>query len=1552
MAGSAPKLQLDVTLNLAAFRKDLGKVAQAAAAYYYPVNLLINKKNFEAQLKVLSKIKPVINIEDSQLIGARARIATLNKSLATLRRATATPIEIKIKYTEVGKPPSGATAQIGKAVSGGIKAEQALQGLSYKQAQAARQMMVAASIPVGALGKNRSMEAYMKSLTEGMKNAGEESIAGLAQGLKDGKSAVGQAAKNVGESGLRALKDFWGIASPSRVFKQIGEFAVDGLEIGFLNGLKDFKNKSVDEVRKITALLRLEFAKVQNLSGMGGPSMGNLRRQLVGQRAYTSPIGPQPLGSRTPWAAGSAGQFGSSGYEPRMVSRLYTGTPQFPTDLPLAVGGASAMGQKIAGPYPWMNTSSGALGGYIRGVRSSAYFPMSGMMGPSSPVPPPPSRNNFSAFSQRATQIQQGGVVPPGGFPTSGPIATRATDAQKVSAAMDIASASVRNFTASQLPLIGGLKGLVGEFGEATKQVLLYGTAYKGLAFITSLPGQILNAAKSQQQFNNALQTATQDTGTFAKELLYVDNVQRAFGLNLETTRTGFTRLYASMAPTGFDSGSIEKLFTGISAATAALQLTPDKAERVIYAFGQMASKGQIMSEELKGQLGDVLPGALAIFAKSAGMSVKEFSEAMEDGEFKGKRFREVFAKVSDELMNRFGTGAQAAGKSLQGLLNTVGSDFQRTLESFAPLANAAAQAILGPLGGALRQLSVSAQIAMGELERIKGQLGTARQDVTDLRAGGGSADQIRAAEQNVAALEARYNSLNEALKDPAVTKQVKDLQLLGQELTKAGTFVLNLASAIGSALSPVVNFLGTNLTSVIATITAFYVGFQTARLAAMALMAVLLLYRGLSTLLGFSSAAQQALALSAAFNVLGVSTSRAKIQLVGVRLALTALVATTVIGAAVAGIVAIAGAFATMSDKAKNAAQSSRDAAQAAIEAARAGNVAGAAMGVQGVLTESRKAAAARQALERIYARATPEQKKGAASMTITAEESVALQGTSLTTGMIQAGVSRGGARQIRVPSTQEMGTIRGQFGSLAGQQAILLREAKAAAAQAEEVNKRLGLNKPTPGAMTAVPGGGGTESKPEKERESQIPSLKLELDYQRQLMALELETNRARLLDNNLAVIRLEGAKQMLDLKREALQVDLEDLTPAEKQVKLETIATKGLIAAEKTRNDTALELAKILEDYDTQLEDIEEKSQRELTNRRSYLELLSSGIKPTHAKIVIEVENEINALKQALEIRRLNLQEEIKLLKAKKAGGAKIDEAALAQLEEGLVNTQNRLADLPAFGTAETGRRLALEESTKTPTEYLAEAIEAVEDNLKKLMNVGNQVVGAANAIGDAFGESFKGVITGSMTAREALAGFFQSIANYFADMVAQMIAEWTRLLVLQGIKSLFSAFVPGLGGGIGAGGGVGSAFADARGGAAGFGGSFDAGIAPLPNIPDYSGAFKTAANGAVWKGGFTAFADGGMVTGPTMGLVGEGRYNEAIVPLPNGKSIPVELGGETANNVSSNIVVNVNNGQMQGDGSGNASQLGRKLEGAVRQVLTEELRPGGILSGGRR
>ena len=143
--------------------------------------------------------------------------------------------------------------------------------------------------------------------------------------------------------------------------------------------------------------------------------------------------------------------------------------------------------------------------------------------------------------------------------------------------------------------------------------------------------------------------------------------------------------------------------------------------------------------------------------------------------------------------------------------------------------------------------------------------------------------------------------------------------------------------------------------------------------------------------------------------------------------------------------------------------------------------------------------------------------------------------------------------------------------------------------------------------------------------------------------------------------------------------------------------------------------------------------------------------------------------------------------------------------------------------------------------------------------------------------------------------------------------------------------------------------------AGGAGAGLSSGFSAGAASAvpTDAAGWGASFGTSlkfANGGIAPGGFTAFANGGMVTGPTMGLVGEGRYNEAIVPLPDGKSIPVQLaGGDGGNQIISNITVNVNNGQAQSNATGsNSSEMGRKIEGAVKQVIVGELRPGGLLA----
>jgi hypothetical protein len=103
----------------------------------------------------------------------------------------------------------------------------------------------------------------------------------------------------------------------------------------------------------------------------------------------------------------------------------------------------------------------------------------------------------------------------------------------------------------------------------------------------------------------------------------------------------------------------------------------------------------------------------------------------------------------------------------------------------------------------------------------------------------------------------------------------------------------------------------------------------------------------------------------------------------------------------------------------------------------------------------------------------------------------------------------------------------------------------------------------------------------------------------------------------------------------------------------------------------------------------------------------------------------------------------------------------------------------------------------------------------------------------------------------------------------------------------------------------------------------------------------------ANGGIAPGGYRAFANGGLVNKPTLGMIGEGKYNEAVVPLPDGKSIPVK--GVGNNNVTVNVAVD-SNGQAkatESSGSG-AKELGYLISQAVQSELVDQQRPGGLLS----
>lgn len=257
------------------------------------------------------------------------------------------------------------------------------------------------------------------------------------------------------------------------------------------------------------------------------------------------------------------------------------------------------------------------------------------------------------------------------------------------------------------LPGSGVIRELGQEFAFATKQVLLFGQAYKLLAFIQDFPGQVGQAVGQLQSFRNTLNAISSSAAEAAKSNQFILDIVDRYNIPIQSARDGFTKLYASMEPAGFRGEEIRGLFESISMGAATFGMSADKVDRVIYAFSQMASKGQVMSEELKGQLGDVLPGAMALFAEAAGFkgpeAITKFSKALEDGVFKGDNMVKLLKSVRVVMEQKFGPGAEGAAKTFQGGINRMQNSLRQLYEAFEPIAVGFMNQVVRPLTDGIR---------------------------------------------------------------------------------------------------------------------------------------------------------------------------------------------------------------------------------------------------------------------------------------------------------------------------------------------------------------------------------------------------------------------------------------------------------------------------------------------------------------------------------------------------------------------------------------------------------------------------------------------------------------------------------------------------------------------------------------------------------------------------------------------------------------------------------------------------------------------------------
>lgn len=197
---------------------------------------------------------------------------------------------------------------------------------------------------------------------------------------------------------------------------------------------------------------------------------------------------------------------------------------------------------------------------------------------------------------------------------------------------------------------------------------------------------ELLDAGLAAERMSNSLLAATGSINQSRVEMNYISQEADRLGLNLETVGQGYVKLAASARGTVLEGQATRDVFTAIAEASTALSLSADETSGAVTAVSQMLSKGKVSAEELRGQLGERLPGAFQVAARAMNVTTAEFDEMLKKGEVVATDFLPRFAA---ELRRTYSGQLTTAIHSTQAEINRFNNELFRTkaalAESFLP---------------------------------------------------------------------------------------------------------------------------------------------------------------------------------------------------------------------------------------------------------------------------------------------------------------------------------------------------------------------------------------------------------------------------------------------------------------------------------------------------------------------------------------------------------------------------------------------------------------------------------------------------------------------------------------------------------------------------------------------------------------------------------------------------------------------------------------------------------------------------------------------------
>jgi len=355
-----------------------------------------------------------------------------------------------------------------------------------------------------------------------------------------------------------------------------------------------------------------------------------------------------------------------------------------------------------------------------------------------------------------------------------------------------------------------------------------------------------------------------------------------------------------------------------------------------------------------------------------------------------------------------------------------------------------------------------------------------------------------------------------------------------------------------------------------------------------------------------------------------------------------------------------------------------------------------------------------------------------------------------------------------------------------------------------------------------------------------------------------------------------------------------------------------------------------------------------------RQRAFALADSNLKVAIAQVAA-VQNQNAALE-----RQLALQEDLGRIQTKnlQLEGRRLDNQ-LGPQDSVLGRVRSANLDAEGFrNQAESKRREAQEKNLK---QFEKDNLLLEAENLEKRANVavyeasiqGQAAQGLVSSMREGLTDVFSSAAAGDSVTDAFLrmvSGFATTLQQSMTDALVTSFMEATNMEArMKGFSDKFMSFL--FPGGAGGGGGLASLL-NAGGGAGGAGGSgiFSSIFSGITSFFGFRNGGIVSARGGYYD---KMYSGGGIAKGRDSGYPAILHGTEAVVPLPDGKKIPVQMQGSNSNINTISVSVNVDqSGNATSTTKENSDAKGRMFGEAISRAVQEELliqtREGGLLN----